>query len=479
MISFICVICAISAIIIFCALIYIGLSGQGNPSARQQIIQLVFSRRIYPILAVIISVVLAFILGFIMAKSLSRRIRRVSEHVERLSAGDFDSRVENVRDGELGMLAQRTNELGSRLQTMKMNAFREKSKSEVLLERMASGVVVTDREGRVVLVNPSATEMLGISEETVIGSLSYDVLIGRFAQAPSLQELNKGCEAGGGVFEITSNNRIIEVRYNMLRPDSGFPFRCLMMLVDRTEAASLDEKQSDFVANVSHELKTPLTIIKTHSETLLESDIEDKEVEKRMLRRIDEEADHMRDIVRDLLTLARLENNQEAIIYKRMKLKPFIDNLVLRARERGDAKGVAVELEYNADPELIINGDKTRLEQAFLNVTGNSLNYTDQGGKVSFTVDTEGSGVRICIADTGIGISSEDLSRVFERFFRVDKARSRAAGGTGLGLPIAKEYVEAHGGNISIESELGKGTTVTITLPAAVDSGEIDGEGLF
>ena len=134
-----------------------------------------------------------------------------------------------------------------------------------------------------------------------------------------------------------------------------------------------------------------------------------------------------------------------------------------------------MELQYNADPELVISADKTKLEQALLNICGNSVNYTEQGGKVLLTVDADDAGVRISIADTGIGISEEDLPHIFERFYRVDKARSRATGGTGLGLPIAKEYVEAHGGSITVESVLGEGTTVTVDLPSAVDHGEEDG----
>ena len=239
-------------------------------------------------------------------------------------------------------------------------------------------------------------------------------------------------------------------------------------------AAKLEAKQVDFVANVSHELKTPITIIKTHAETLIDSGADDPEMAKKMLERIDFEADHMNNIVRDLLTLAKLDNKQDSLIYKRLKLKPLIDFVVNQTNIRAKERGVSVEYEYKTDPERIITADKTRLEQALLNISNNSVIYTNEGGIISFLVEDQGDDIKIRIADTGIGIAKADLDRVFDRFFRVDKARSRAAGGTGLGLPIAKEYIEAHGGTIKIESELGKGTTMTMVIPGGLEFGEED-----
>ena len=249
----------------------------------------------------------------------------------------------------------------------------------------------------------------------------------------------------------------------------------IVKLKHHTRTASLEKRQAEFVANVSHELKTPLTIIKTYTETLLSGTVDDRDMVMSMLNRIDFEADHMRDLVRDLLIFAKLESNTEDMIHKRLKLKPLMDSVLARGTERAEHNGLTMELHYNADPELIISADKTKLEQALLNICANSINYTDQGGKVSLIVDADDSSVRIRIADTGIGISEEDLPHIFERFYRVDKARSRATGGTGLGLPIAKEYVEAHGGSIAVESVLGEGTTITVDLPSAVDHGEEDG----
>ena len=239
-------------------------------------------------------------------------------------------------------------------------------------------------------------------------------------------------------------------------------------------AAKLEAKQVDFVANVSHELKTPITIIKTHAETLIDSGADDPEMAKKMLERIDFEADHMNNIVRDLLTLAKLDNKQDSLIYKRLKLKPLIDFVVNQTNIRAKERGVSVEYEYKTDPERIITADKTRLEQALLNISNNSVIYTNEGGIISFLVEDQGDDIKIRIADTGIGIAKADLDRVFDRFFRVDKARSRAAGGTGLGLPIAKEYIEAHGGTIKVESELGKGTTMTMVIPGGLEFGEED-----
>jgi len=474
MISMICVVCALAAIVIVAAGLYFGALSLARKELENQLLFLSEKGWGFIVFAVVLAVVVAMLLAYVLARNLSARITRIAEHVERLTEGDYSSRINISSKGEIGQLAAATNKLGKRLSVLKDAASQEKSKNDILLDRMSSGVIVTDEAGILVLMNPAASETLGISKDAIAGALSYDDIMLGFNGAPQYAKVVSLCYGGGGAFRVTKDNNTYIVRCSMLKGGEGEPFNCLMMIDDQSEAAKLEAMQSDFVANVSHELKTPITIIKSYTETLLDGKVSDQEDKKAMLERISFEAERMGGIVRDLLTLARLENNKEALVHKRMKLKPLVDTTVDMLKDRADERGIELKEVFRADPQIVIVADKTRLQQAMLNILLNSLNYTNPGGSVTIYVGEGEDKVWIRISDTGIGIKKEDLNRVFERFFRVDKARSRAAGGTGLGLPIAKEYIEAHGGTIEASSTLGKGTSMLITLPIGNESGAGD-----
>ena len=246
----------------------------------------------------------------------------------------------------------------------------------------------------------------------------------------------------------------------------------MVFLVDRSAEAELEAKQSDFVANVSHELKTPLTIIKTYTETLLDGTVQNPDTKIKMLEKIDLETDRMTRMVRDLLQLSRLSNGSGAVSYKRMRLKPLIDTVILRSKDAAKDTEKSIELEYKADPQLVVRGDYTKLETILLNIMSNSLKYTGRDGHIKMTVEADKANVHVEVSDNGLGIKEEDISLVFDRFFRAENVRGTATRGTGLGLPIAKEYVDAHGGTIEVQSTVNQGTTIIIDLPIVVKIGE-------
>jgi two-component system sensor histidine kinase VicK len=238
----------------------------------------------------------------------------------------------------------------------------------------------------------------------------------------------------------------------------------MLVLQDVTEQEKLDKMRKEFVANVSHELRTPLTTIKSYTETLLDGAMESKECTVNFLQVINSESDRMTRLVKDLLQLSKLDYDKMEWNMNRLNVLNIIGDCIVKLEISAKQKNQT--LSFEAPLELCeINGDKDRIEQVILNIIGNAIKYTPENGCVKVTADKLEDYIEIRIADTGMGIPQEDIPRLFERFYRVDKARSRAMGGTGLGLSIAKNIVEAHRGSISVESEYGKGTEVIINFP--------------
>jgi two-component system sensor histidine kinase VicK len=261
-------------------------------------------------------------------------------------------------------------------------------------------------------------------------------------------------------------DKSIKVYFAVFTGETRKPEGVIAVLQDITEQQRLEEMRKEFVANVSHELRTPLTSIKSYSETLLDGALDDRETAEQFLAVINTEADRMTRLIRDLLQLSRLDNQQTQWNFEKMSLVELIKNTVERMKIEVDSRRQNIEcFVVNEVPE--IEGDYGRLEQVAFNIIGNAVKYTPEGGNITVYVGRMRNGVYFKVADTGIGIPEENIDRIFERFYRVDKARSREMGGTGLGLSIAKEIVEAHNGTINIKSKVGVGTEVTVRLPVS------------
>ncbi|HEX8202808.1 MAG TPA: ATP-binding protein, partial [Isosphaeraceae bacterium] len=300
-------------------------------------------------------------------------------------------------------------------------------------------------------------------------------LVPELIRGPQVQDAVEATLAGAGPHQLEvilpdrevphrSGARILAVQGTPL-PGSPPP-GAVLVFHDVTELRRLERLRQDFVANASHELKTPLASIKAYTETLLDWALHDDEVNVRFLRQIDEQADRLDRLILDMLTLARLESGQEVYRHRPLALAPVVRACVEPHRDRAETKRLALELDLHAlDDAAQVRADEEALRAILDNLIDNALKYTPEGGTIRVSGHAEDRAVVLEVADTGVGIPREDLPRVFERFYRVDRARSRALGGTGLGLSIVKHLVQSLGGQVAVVSRVGSGSTFTIRLP--------------
>ncbi len=421
--------------------------------------------------AIVLALIITVLLGFILARSITVPINRVTETAEAMSKGDFSKSVPVKSNDEIGQLAEMFNILREKLDATLEEISSEKNKLGTILEYMADGLIAIDLEGRILHANPQAREMLGIAEEADLSKASYDQLMSGVAEDLTLDKLKENCrdEGGQGVFE--QDGRIFAVRYDRFKDEDAEDIGIIIIIQDITERQKLEDMQTDFVANVSHELKTPLTNIKSYTETLLDGALEDRDTADHFLEIINSEADRMNRLVKDLLQLSRLDNNQDITNIKETNAVMLVDTAVTKIQITAAGKNQQLNKLYDNAKDIRVNVDRDKFEQVILNVLTNAIKYTQEGGRIDVDVFEQAASCKIIVSDNGIGISAEALPRIFERFYRVDRARSRAMGGTGLGLAITKQIVENHGGTIIAESTEGKGTKMIIELPLALRKG--------
>ncbi|HHL39113.1 MAG TPA: PAS domain-containing sensor histidine kinase [Deltaproteobacteria bacterium] len=330
---------------------------------------------------------------------------------------------------------------------------------DAIVREMHTGVVVIDSSRRVVHANPFFIESFRVAGEprgklldAIIGDGAVSGAVDRFIDSGAIPE---------GKIDFCEGGRFYKVRFVPLRGDDGA--RLVLFLQDVTEEKRVEAIKKDFVANVSHELRTPLASIKGYSETLLDGAVEDRRTLSEFLRIIDRHATRMTRLIEDLLTLSRLESQPLV-----MDSRPVDMGEVITASAAGFAKQAAdkgIGLAVSVPPGLpTVCCDRDRIEQVLVNLLDNAIKYTPNGGSVEVSARDDGACVRVEVRDTGIGIPAGDIPRIFERFYRVDKARSRAMGGTGLGLAIVKHIIQAHDGTVSVESAPGEGSTFAFTL---------------
>ena len=336
---------------------------------------------------------------------------------------------------------------------------------ESAVRQIGDGVVIVSEDDDLVLVNETAKRLFAAFDSDLDGS-SYDEYAAGFSEklerATILDAAGEGCPPE----TITVNGQYYKIGYVALAPEKGRGRGAVAVISDVTESTNVDRMQSDFVANVSHELKTPLTSVKSYAETLMTGAIEDGEQMREYLNIIVTEADRMNSLVIGLMDLARLDYSEPVFKTPSSDLPTLVSVTIKKLDMVAKKKSLTVIRLYEDDMRLSVEMDRGRIEQVLLNILGNAIKYTNEKGRIDVDIISGQNCVQIVIADDGIGIPEEDLPRVFERFFRVDKARTEIVSGTGLGLAISKQIVEAHGGNISIESKYGSGTTVIVTLPA-------------
>jgi len=407
------------------------------------------------------------ILGFGLARTITRPIKEVTSKAAMMASGDFEQAIEVRSEDEIGQLARMFNHLAFRLKETLSEISDEKAKLEAILTHMADGILALDREGRVLIANPAAARMVGVRPEKAVGKPVSEVLGGILSEE-ALRETLKGSR--GISQEITLRRpvyRALRAQFAPLRNEDGRLAGTVVVFQDITDQERLESLRKEFVANVSHELRTPLTTIKSYVETLLDGAMEDRDLRSHFLEVVDEETDRMVRLVNNLLDLSTLDYEGANLEMKPFSLAGAIRDAVEALAVQSQKRRMTVSIEAPPGP-LTALGDRERIQQVAMNLISNAIKFTPEEGDVKVSIHQAGDWYRVSVKDNGIGIPKEDLPRIFDRFYRVDKARSRQLGGTGLGLSIARQIVEAHGGQIEIKSEMGEGTTVTFTLRAAV-----------
>jgi two-component system phosphate regulon sensor histidine kinase PhoR len=414
---------------------------------------------------------LGLLVAWLLSTAMLRRIQRLVRFAAALANGTATPPLGSERRDELGLLEAQL-ALMARNVTATLAAVRiERERLEAILRGMVEGVLVTDLAGNVVLLNARARELLGLPSDMAPAGRSLVELV----RDPGLAELPRELAAGATVVSrdvslAGGSGPVVQVNGAPLTDEHGTTFGLVLVLHDVTELRRLETVRRDFVANVSHELRTPLTAIKGYAETLLGAAGEDRATALRFLAVIDRHSERLGRLIDDLLILSDLEFGRTPLQRRPIAVGTAIDDALQIVAERAAQRNVDLATEVAADtPPAYVDGDQLR--QVLINLVDNAVKYTPEGGHVVVRATRAQLGRRtaaaVAIVDTGIGIPSQDLPRLTERFFRVDKARSRELGGTGLGLAIVKHIVHVHGGTLRIESAVGQGTTVRVVLPAA------------
>lgn len=408
--------------------------------------------------AMLFGLIVAVLLSFLLSKTMTSPIESLKKGAQMVASGDFNHKLEVQSTDEIGELTQTFNDMAGVLKSTLEEVQGERDKLNTLFLHMTDGVAAFTSDGKMIHMNFATEKMLGVAFRE---NLTFNEVFNGM-QLPRDEEAGK---KGFVQSEIVRGGRSLTV---LFAPYGGSEGEGGIMAVihDVTEQRKLDDARREFVANVSHELRTPLTNIKSYTETLIDAAGElPPETTVKFLNVVSNEADRMTRIVKDLLTLSKLDYGKMDLKFTRFSIKTMVESVYQAMVFEAKNKQLELELSIRADlPEM--NGDKERLEQVVVNILSNAVKYTPSGGKIELiSAMRDSQHVYIKVKDNGIGIPETDIPRLFDRFYRVDKARSRAAGGTGLGLAIAKEIVEIHKGTIFLDSQLDLGTTVTIVLP--------------
>lgn len=408
--------------------------------------------------ATLIALAITIFLGLILSSSITGPIKELTLKAKQMSEGDFDQKVSVKSNDEIGQLGSMFNFLIDELKRSMSNLQQEKSKMETTFKYMADGVLTVDINGNIIHANPVAKNLLSLTNDEE----KYDDVVKKIKESMLLTNLKSKGYHGTEILE--QDGETYNVDYAPFMNNQNEIGGVIIVFKNITEQYKIDKLQREFVANVSHELKTPITTIKSYTETLLDGAMEERQIAEDFLNVINSESDRMSRLVSDLLRLSRMDYEQTKWKKEKLNLSESINQtakkLIIQARNKN------VTMHVSQIPnDMNIYFDRDGFEQVLLNIAGNAVKYTPENGNVWINAYRNNNSINISIKDDGIGIPKEDQARVFERFYRVDKARSRELGGTGLGLSIAKQIAEAHNCKLTINSELNKGTEITITIP--------------
>ena len=415
--------------------------------------------------ATVIALLVTIVLGYLMAGSITVPINQLTMKALKMAKGDFRQRVTVKSDDEIGQLGSMFNYLTEKLDTTLLEISSEKSKLNAIIKHMEDGLVAIDGKGQIIHYNPSFLSMLNLREKDLTDK-SYDKIIDDYSKDLEYGAILQKSISNSSENIIFENNkkRILKASPALFRDEAGRISGAIVVFQDITESQRLEDMRREFVANVSHELKTPITTIKSYSETLLCGALEDKELSKSFVEVIENEADRMSSLVKDLLQLSHMDYEKVVWEMHHLDLREIVTDSVRKLEVHFQNKNQRLNMQIS-DEAVPIYADRGKIQQVIINLLTNAIKYTPENGNIRISAQVVDKNAIFEVQDSGIGIPKEDIKRIFERFYRVDKGRSRAQGGTGLGLSIAHNIIKQHKGSIKISSELEKGSIFTVYFP--------------
>ena len=412
-----------------------------------------------------IALLITIILGVFIAKTITKPISDMRRQAVAMAKGNYSRKVKVYGNDEIGQLAVSFNHLTNRLQEAHSTTEGERRKLASVLTNMTDGVIATDRKGKIILINDPALELLHDSRETTLNRPIASVL--RLDQEYSFEDLIHMKDPVNLDFSMNDAPYVLRANFSVIQKETGFVNGLITVLHDITEQEKIDMERREFVANVSHELRTPLTTMRSYLEALAEGAWKDENIAPAFLNVTQTETERMIRLVNDLLQLSKMDSQEYELNLEFVEFNKFFTQIIDRF-EMSKSQNVEF-IRLLPEKSYFVDIDTDKLTQVIDNIISNALKYSPDGGNIRFGFTVHDNMIRVMISDDGMGIPKENVTRIFDRFYRVDRARARSMGGTGLGLAIAREMIEAHGGKIWAESEEGQGTTIFFTLPYELD----------
>ena len=405
-----------------------------------------------------------------------KNIRKLTKRVKSLMAGNYNEKLCIKGNSELLELANSLNDLSDVFRLTHENLIQEKNRLSSVLSYMSDGVIATNRLGQITMINSTAQRLLNLDRETATQMSILDILDGENPYTYS-ELLSKTTEIHLSRRDANDEFVTLRVNFALIRKESGFISGLVAVLHDATEQEKEERERRLFVSNVSHELRTPLTSVKSYLEALDDGAL-NEEIAPNFIKVSLDETNRMMRMISDLLALSRIDNKSTQLNVEMTNFTAFMTYILnrfgqIKSQETNPGKSYEIIRDYPVN-SIWVEIDTDKMTQVIDNILNNAIKYSPDGGKITVSMKTTDTQLIVSISDQGLGIPKKDLPLIFDRFYRVDKARSRAQGGTGLGLSIAKEIVKQHNGFIWAKSEYGKGSTFTIVLPYDQDAMMVD-----
>ena len=415
----------------------------------------------------LIAIVLVIIITFLISQGITKPIAEMKKQTEKIAEGNYTGEVKIYSDDELGQLGQAINDLSLKIKEAQESTESERQRLDSVLRHMSDGVIATDRRGRIVIMNTAALDILNLKSEKVIGIPLLEIL--PLEERVTFRELLETQQERLIHLEEDGEDSIIQCEFSVIQRESGFISGLVCVLTDVTEQQKIERERRNFVSNVSHELRTPLTSIKSYTEALVDGAWENKEIAPGFLKVIETETDRMMRMITDLLNLSRMDQNRFGLEKEFINMNELVVHIVNRFEmvlqsEPYRDKNYRILTDIT-QRDLWVELDQDKITQVLDNIINNAIKYSPDGGRIIVRLMETHTDIIVSVSDEGLGIARKDIPHLFDRFYRVDKARSRAMGGSGLGLAIAQEVVQLHGGKIWVNSIENKGSTFFVSLP--------------